>query len=520
MNSLGSRTAAPTSRKSVAVAGVIFVVFLYAIDGTVVSTAMPTVVARLGDIELYSWVFSIYMLTSALATPLFGKLADLFGRRQLMLVGIGIFVVGSLLCGVAQSMAQLVVFRAIQGIGGGAIYALAVIIVGVVFPAERRAKAHGLITGVWGISSILGPLGGGLITEYWSWRWIFFINLPGAVLAAALIVVGFRESEGTRKKPHFDLKGAACLLLGLMFLFYALAPGGQAGQGPTLVSYGLSVLALGTLVIFFRLEKTVREPIIPPDLFCSRLFTMSTVLATLASMGVFGVITYLPLYVQGVLGGTATQAGTVLLLASLGWTGGSVIAGQCMNRFGYRALCVIGMGLMALGYGLFVGIGNRSGMIGALLQGFIVCAGVGSVNVTALVASQNGVPLQRVGVATATILLFRTFGGAFGVGVIGSVLITQMYGRLATLSVSAGIDLSKTEIEKLANPQNLMEPAARLLIPDRLLPLLVDVLGQSIWYAFLTGLALMLVGLCLSFFMDALTPGSTSRPEGLKEARG
>lgn len=506
-------------RSSIAVAGVMLVIFLYAIDGTVVSTAMPTVVARLGDIELYSWVFTVYMLTSALATPLFGKLSDLFGQRRLMLIGIAIFVAGSLLCGASQNMVQLIVFRAIQGVGGGAIYALSFIIVGVVFPAERQAKVHGLISGVWGISSILGPLGGGLITQYWSWRWIFFINLPVAIVATVLIFLGFHESDTARRKPRLDLKGAVSLLLGLIFLFYALSPGGRAGHGPTQFSSLLFAAALATLVAFFLIERSVQEPIIPPDLFRSRLFRMASLLASLAAMGVFGVISYLPLYVQGILGGSATQAGTVLLLASLGWTLGSVSAGQGLNRLGYRTFCVTGMGLMTLGYGLFIVIGPRGGMIGAMVQGFLVCVGMGMVSVTALVASQNAVPLRRIGIATATIMLFRTFGGAFGVGVMGSVLFARMYRQMVELTARGGVSFGSAEIAKFANPQNLMEPATRLLIPDRLLPSLVDALGQSMWHAFLAGFFVMLLGLCLSPLMEGSTPATTSRPADTDEAR-
>src|SRR3989338_7120910 len=340
MNLQDSSSSMPASRTGVAVAGVILVIFLFAIDGTVVSIAMPTVVARLGDLELYSWVFSIYMLTSALATPLFGKLSDLFGRRRLMLIGIAIFTLGSALCGAAQSMGQLIVFRAIQGIGGGAIYALSFIIISVVFPGEKRAKMQGLISGVWGISSILAPLIGGLITQYWSWRWIFFVNLPGTLVATVLIMAGFREARTSGRKPQLDLKGAVSLLLGLLLLFYALAPGGKGGHGLSLFSFVLSAFALATLAVFFVLERGSEEPIIPPDLFRLHLFKMAAALGALAAMGVFGVISYLPLYIQGVLGGTASEAGTALLLASVAWTGGSVMAGHGMNTFGYCAGCV------------------------------------------------------------------------------------------------------------------------------------------------------------------------------------
>ncbi|MGZ8500507.1 MAG: MFS transporter, partial [Candidatus Binatia bacterium] len=205
---------APAAKRNLAAIGVMMVIFLFAIDATVVSTSMPTIVARLGGLELYSWVFTIYMLTSALTTPIFGKLADLFSKRRLMLIGIAIFLLGSMLCGLAQSMEAMIAFRAIQGLGGGAIYALSFIVIGVIFPAEQRAKMQGIISGIWGLASILGPLAGGVIVENWSWRWIFFINLPLIAIATTLIVVGLREEAGPRRAARRDLAGAVTLLVG------------------------------------------------------------------------------------------------------------------------------------------------------------------------------------------------------------------------------------------------------------------------------------------------------------------
>jgi MFS family permease len=277
------------------------VIFLFAIDATIVSTSMPTIVAKLGGLELYSWVFSIYLLTSALTTPIFGKLADLFNRRTLMLVGIAIFVAGSTLCGAAQSMEMMVLFRAIQGLGGGAIYALAFIIVGVLFPPDQRARMQGIISSIWGIASILGPLAGGVIVEYWSWRWIFFVNLPITAVASALIVLGIKEEDAGKKTPELDIKGAGTLLAALLLLFYALAESAHAAQ--PLNSQTIAIIAGAgiMLVFFFMIERRAREPIIPLDLFSLGLFTASTAVATLASMGVFGAVSYLPLYLQGVL---------------------------------------------------------------------------------------------------------------------------------------------------------------------------------------------------------------------------
>jgi len=501
-----------TRKRNLAVAGVMLVIFLFAIDATVVSTSMPTIVARLGGLELYSWVFSIYMLTSALTTPLFGKLSDLFSRRTLMLVGIGIFVLGSTLCGAAQSMEMLVLFRAIQGLGGGAIYALAFIIIGVLYPPEKRAQMQGIISSIWGISSIFGPLAGALIVEYANWRWIFFINLPVTALSVALIILGFSEENTERHRPKLDLLGATTLLLGLMLLFYALAQSAHAQQPLNAELAVIFAIGLIILVLFYFIEQRAEEPIIPLDLFPLNLYRTSVGVATLAAMGVFGAISYLPLYLQGVLGTSASVAGMVLLVLSMGWTAGSLIASPGINRLGYRFISASGMACMALGYALILVPGGEVGIFTALVNGFLIGAGMGLANLTTLVAAQTSVPIRRIGVATSTLMLFRTFGGAFCISLMGTVLLSQMQRGLAKLGDGGGINLSASLRDKIANPANLLEPATRALIPQELLPQLIDILAHAIWYAFFTALVLMILGFGISFFMGPYTPANTPRP--------
>jgi len=316
-----------TSKRNLAAFGVMLVIFLFAIDATIVSTAMPTIVAKLGGLELYSWVFSIYMLTSALSTPLFGKLSDLYSRRRLMLIGIAIFVLGSTLCGAAQSMEALVLFRAVQGLGGGAIYALSFILVGVLYSPEQRAKMQGIISGIWGIASILGPLAGGIIVENWSWRWAFFVNLPITAVAIALIGVGLKEAGGERRAHNLDFAGTLTLLSALLLLFYALSHSAHSRQPLHAELIGIIALAIVFLIAFYFIERRAAEPIIPLDLFKLSLFKTSAVVATLAAMGVFGAVSYLPLYLQGISGLTASRAGMLLLFVSVTWTAGSLIAG-------------------------------------------------------------------------------------------------------------------------------------------------------------------------------------------------
>ncbi len=488
------------------------VIFLFAIDATIVSTSMPTIVARLGGLELYSWVFSIYMLTSALTTPIFGKLADLFSKRRLMLIGIAVFLVGSTLCGAAQSMEAMIVFRAVQGLGGGAIYALSFIVVGVLFPADQRAKMQGIISGIWGVASILGPLAGGVIVEHWSWRWIFFVNLPLIAIATALIVIGLKEARVEKRQPKLDLAGAATLLVGLLLIFYALTQSGHAHRalnGETVGFIGAGAIVLSA---FYFIERRAAEPLIPLDLFDIRLYKSAAAVATLSAMGVFGAISYLPLYLQGVLGFSASRAGLVVLVLSSFWTVGSLLAGRCINRIGYRAVAGMGTGLLGFGYLLFVVPLFGNGVVTAIVSAAAVGIGMGMANLTTLVAAQSAVATQRIGVATSTIMLFRTFGAAFAVSLMGTVMLSRMQQALTQLR-EAHSQVAPALWSKLANPQNLLEPATRGQIPAELLPSLIASLGDALWYAFLTALVLMLLGIGASFFMANATPADAPRAQ-------
>jgi EmrB/QacA subfamily drug resistance transporter len=486
------------------------VIFLFAIDATIVSTSMPTIVAKLGGLDLYSWVFSIYMLSSALTTPIFGKLADLFSKRRLMLIGIGIFLVGSILCGAAQSMEMMIAARAVQGLGGGAIYALSFIVVGILYAAEQRAKIQGIISGIWGLASIFGPLGGGIIVENWNWRWVFFVNIPLIVIATALIIVGLKEEYGEKRKPILDLAGTGTLLVGLLLVFYALAESAHAHDSLNVETLGIFAGGLAVLVLFYFIERRAAEPIIPLDLFHVGLYKTSTVVATLCAMGVFGAISYLPLYLQGVLGMTAWGTGLVILLLSMGWTAGSLLAGQGINHIGYRLVAIGGMSLLALGYFVLIAPQLKAGIAPIAVSSLVIGLGMGLANLTTLVAAQTVVPRQRIGVATSTLMLFRTFGGAFAVSLLGTVMLAHVQSGLAQLGASNSA-VSGDLRNKLANPQNLLQPSTRTEIPRDLLAQLIPVLDDALWYAFLTGFALMVIGIAAACFLAGYTPATTPR---------
>ena len=497
-----TQSTVPTSR-SVAVAGVMLAVFLFAIDATIVSSAMPTVVSHLGDIELYSWVFSVYMLTSALATPIFGKLSDLYSRRILILLAIGAFVLGSVACGAARTMPQLIVFRAVQGLGGGAVYALAFIIVGVVFPVEQRARMQGLIVSVWGVASVLGPASGGFIAEYWDWRWIFWINLPLGVLAAALIIAGFREERAERTRRSLDLAGAAILLSALMLLFYGLLVAANQIDLVTAESVSVVVGVVLLLTLFIAIEGKARDPLLPMALFRLPDYSRPAVLSLLAAMGIFGVIGFLPLYVQGALGGSATLAGLTLLPLSVGWTAGSITAGRVAPVWGYRNVCATGMALMVAGYIPFMVLDEAGGMAMMLIATSAAGTGMGMTNVTALVAAQGAVPFKNLGVATSTIMLFRTIGGALILSIMGSILLQRMNAAFTVVAADLKASVPASVLQKLLNPQNLLEPATRAQIPADLMPTLIGALVNALWWAFLVGLAAAVAGLVLSCFLES-----------------
>lgn len=495
-------TAPASNRAPVAVAGVMVAVFLFAIDATIVSSAMPTVVSQLGDLDLYSWVFSVYMLTSALATPVFGKLSDLYSRRTLILLAIGAFVAGSAACGAARSMPQLIVSRAVQGLGGGAVYALAFIIVGVVFPVEQRARMQGLIASVWGVASVLGPAGGGFIAEYWDWRWIFWINLPLGVLAAALIIAGVREERAERTRRSLDLGGAAVLLSALMLLFYGLLVAASQLDLVTAESVSVVVGVVLLLALFIAIEGRARDPLLPMTLFRMPSYSRPTCLSLLAAMGIFGVVGFLPLYVQGTLGGSATLAGLTLLPLSVGWTAGSLTAGRAAPVWGYRNVCATGMALMVAGYLPFMVLDEAGGMTLMIIAVSAAGTGMGMTNVTALVAAQGAVPFQHLGVATSTVMLFRTIGGALILSIMGSILLQRMNAAFTVVAADLKTSVPEPVLQKLLNPQNLLDPATRALIPADLMPALIGALVNALWWAFLVGLAAAVAGLVLSCFLE------------------
>lgn len=329
-------------RRVVVLVGVLTGMFIAALEATVVGTAMPTVIASLGGISHYSWVFSAYLVTSTVTVPVWGKLSDLYGRRLLYQIGIGIFLLGTLLSGLSTTMGQLILFRAIQGLGAGALVPLGMTIIGDIYTVQERAKMQAFFSGVWGLSSVIGPVIGGFITDQISWRWVFFVNLPIGVAAA--IIMGFALKEPKiKKKPTIDYAGAAFLTLAISLLMLAMVEGGSSFAA---LFSPLNLLLFGTAVImlllFVWVEKRAADPIIPFKLFENRTILYSVLAGFLAGIAMFGAISFIPLFAQGTLGMTATEAGSLLTPLMLSWVTMSVIGGRLLLITGYRSITLTG----------------------------------------------------------------------------------------------------------------------------------------------------------------------------------
>src|SRR6185503_16630937 len=371
-------------------AGIMLSLFLASMESTVVATAMPTIVGQLGGLEHYSWVFSAFMLASTTTVPLYGKLSDIYGRRNLYVFAMVLFLIGSVLCGWANSMTQLIFARALQGIGAGGIMPLAFILIGEMFTLEQRARMQGLFSGVWGVSSVIGPLLGGFLVDQLSWRWIFYINVLPGLLAAALVAFGWRDLARSRQRPAIDYAGAVLLTVSVVMLLIGLMETGAFSW----------ILIAGAVVLFILLlwvERRAADPILPLPLFRDGLFSTATAHGILTGWALFGSISFIPLFVQAVLGTSATQAGITITPMLLGWVTASIIGTRLLLTTGYRKLGLIGTATFTVGAFLMSRAGLNSSQIS--LMSFVTLMGIGmGLSIPAfLIAVQTSVERRQLG---------------------------------------------------------------------------------------------------------------------------
>lgn len=472
---------------------------LAALDTTIVGTALPSIVGKLGGFDLYSWVFSAYLLTSTVTVPIYGKLADLYGRKPLYLIGTGLFLIGSIASGASQSMEQLIIFRALQGLGAGAVMPIVLTIIGDIFELKERARIQGLFSAVWGMSSIIGPAIGGLIVDHFSWHWVFYINVPFGLVSMFLLIVFFKESV-VRSKPVLDYAGTAALTGSILALLFALLQGGTSWAWLSVQSIGLFAVFVGLLALFIWLEKRASEPILPLDLFKDRIIAVASLGGLILGVTMFGITTYVPLFVQGVRGGTATDAGIVLTPLLLAWPVASVVGGRLVLTFGYRKIGVLGALLTTVGVGMMLLFHTSTSTFFIVVSMALAGVGLGFDSIAFILSVQNSVPWNLRGVATASTQFVRTIGGAIGVAFMGTILNAQVAQRFAP--IFANFSGVTARLPKNVAPANiLLTPGIRNLVPGNFLQQLEGALSQSLFWVYLIIFILMVISVVALFWL-------------------
>jgi EmrB/QacA subfamily drug resistance transporter len=482
--------AAPTDRRRilVVVSGLMLVMLLASLDQTIVSTALPTIVGELGGLAHLSWVVTAYLLAVTAVTPLYGKLGDLFGRKIVLQGALVLFLAGSALCGLAQGMTELIAFRAIQGLGGGGLMVSAQAAIGDVVPPSERGRYSGLFGAVFGVSSIAGPLIGGFLTTHLSWRWIFYVNLPLGIAALAVLAVTL-PSVTERRHHKIDYAGTALLAVGLSGIILLTSLGGNTYDwaSPEIVLMG--VVGVGCLVALTFVERRAAEPILPPMLFRNRVFIVTSAVAMVVGFALFGALTYLPLFQQIVRGLSPTASGLQLLPVMGGLLVSSIVSGQIITRTGrYKAWPIAGTAIATLGMWLLSSLDETTSTGVAAFHMLVLGLGLGMVMQVLVLAVQNAVPYDMLGVATSGSTLFRSIGGSLGTAVLGAIFSARLAAELA--GAGSGSSVSG------------LDPSAISRLPAPVHDAYIGAFTDALHVVFLVATAVVAVAFVLSCFIE------------------
>lgn len=448
-------------------AAVMLAMFMSAIEATIVSTAMPAIAADLGSFSLYSWVFSSYLLMNAVTVLIYGKLSDLYGRKPILIIGIAIFLLGSILCGFANSMEMLILFRFIQGFGAGAVMPIASTIVGDMYTKEERAKIQGYLSSVWGISAVIGPAIGGLLVQYVSWKYVFWLNLPLGILATIVLLL-FLHEDIEKKKHEIDFLGAGLLFIGVTALMVVLVEAGVRWTWNSIPVISLLSLSSLVFILFYFQEKRAKEPMMPFSLWRERSILVANITSLTTGIMLIGVSSFLPAFVQGVMEQPPIIAGFTLTTMSIGWPIASMIAGRSLLTIGFRTTSIIGGVSLILGAIVFATLSPESGPILAAFGSFLLGVGMGFTTTSFIVSIQSTVVWKQRGIATATNMFMRTLGSTIGAALLGGILNSRLLAHLQSNGLEDTMDLDATNVLLNAEERNRLSESVRSILQDGL----------------------------------------------------
>ncbi|HZJ08269.1 MAG TPA: MDR family MFS transporter [Trueperaceae bacterium] len=517
--------------KLLAFGGILVVLFLTSLNLTVVGTALPRIIAELEGFKLYAWAFTAYSLTSTVTLPIYGKLSDIYGRKRILLFGILLFSGASALGGFAQSMPQLIVTRALQGLGGGALISMAFSAIGDIFTPRERGAYQGFTGAVFGFSSVVGPLVGGLITDTIGWRWVFFVNVPIALIAY-FVIRRYFPGVATKARGGIDFVGSGLLMLGIVPLLLALTWGGVDLPWSSPPILGLFGLAVVLLAAFMWWQRKTPNPVLDPDLFSERTFNVANIGGFLSGVGMFGAVIYLPLYIQGVQGGSAAASGFALTPLMLGMVVSSTVAGLLVSRTGrYKPFVIAGLATITVGFVLNATMDASTPLILTVAYSVVLGLGFGPTNSLFVLAVQNALPQSKLGTATSANMFFRQIGGTIGVAVFGALVAATIAGHVSTSLPPELQRLPPNVIEEFTSPNLLTSPAqlelARVEVDavaaagtfEALVQGLREALASGLGRVFMVGAALSLLGLISAFFLPVLELRTTISSEPPPPAR-